>query len=220
MRKIFELYLKGHSVRDIAKILTREGIPTPSGKENWPVSTVNHILQNEKYKGEALLQKTFTVDFLTKEVRKNNGELPLIRVRNSHEPIIAPEVFDKVQEMIKNGLSRKKRTYSKHPFAGKLICGDCGSVFGHKVWRVRSTGEHYDVWYCNHKFDNEKRCGTRRLRENEVKEAFTKMLEKRGELDTTYRDERWSEMVERVIVLDSGQLDFHLNDGQIVRLKP
>ena len=220
IRRIFTLYLNGYSFSRIAETLTREGVLTPSGKKRWSTSTVNSILRNEKYKGEALLQKTFTADYLTKEVKKNTGELPLIRVKNSHEPIIPPEVFDRVQEMIKSGPVHRKRTYSKHPFAGKLICGDCGGVFGHKVWRVRSTGEHYDVWYCNHKFDGERRCRTSRLRESEVIAAFTRMLEEKGKEDTTYTDARWLEMVDRVVVLKSGQLTFYLKEGQVIRLKP
>ena len=167
-----------------------------------------------------MFQKTFTVDYLTNEVRKNKGELPFIRVRNSHEPIISPEIFDKVQEMMEKGPSHKKRTYSKHPFAGKLICGDCGSVFGHKVWRVRSTGERYDVWYCNHKFDGERKCKTQRLREDEVRKAFRRMLKEKGELDTTYSDERWLEIVDRVMVQKSGWLNFQLRSGEVIQIKP
>ena len=100
IRKIYDLFLSGKTINEIASILTEMGIPTPAGKTKWSVSTVRSILSNEKYKGEALLQKTFTVDYLTKEVRKNNGEVPSVRVRNSHEAIIEPEVFDKVQKLL------------------------------------------------------------------------------------------------------------------------
>ena len=76
-----------------------------------------------------MLQKTFTVDYLTKEVRKNNGEVPSVRVRNSHEPIIEPEVFDRVQEILAESTKRRAKVRTKHPFAGRLICGDCGSFY-------------------------------------------------------------------------------------------
>ena len=158
IRKIFDLFLKGKTINEIAALLTKMRVPTPTGKTKWNVSTVRSILSNEKYKGEALLQKTFTVDYLTKEVRKNNGEMPSVRVRNSHEPIIEPEVFDRVQEMLAEYTKRRAKVRTKHPFAGKLICGNCGEFYGHKVWRLRSTGEHYDVWYCNHKYDGDEVC--------------------------------------------------------------
>ena len=86
IRKIYDLFLSGKTINEIAAILTNMGVLTPAGRTKWSVSTVRSILSNEKYKGEALLQKTFTVDYLTKEVRKNNGEVPSVRVRNSHEP--------------------------------------------------------------------------------------------------------------------------------------
>ena len=175
---------KGKTINEIAAILTEMGIPTPSGKTKWNVSTVKSILSNEKYKGEALLQKTHTVDYLTKEVRKNNGEVMSVRVRNSHEPIIEPEVFDRVQEMLAEYTKRRAKVRTKHPFAGKLICGDCGEFYGHKVWRLRSTGEHYDVWYCNHKYDGDKVCDSPRLRETEVKEAFGKNAAKSAAIRT------------------------------------
>ncbi len=212
VRRIYEMFLSGESINDIASRLTAEEIPTPSGKKRWSVSTVNSILRNEKYKGEALLQKTFTADYLSKKVQKNNGELPSVRVHNSHEAIIQPEVFDKVQKLLCEQKKRRKRSYGTHPFAGKIFCGECGSVYGHKVWRLRSTGEHYNVWYCNHKYD-EVVCQTERLREDEVKKLFEKMLVQRGEEETGYSDERWREMVQRVTVQTDGNIDFLLWNG-------
>lgn len=76
VRRIYREYLAGHSPKSIAAQLTKDGIPTPLGKKTWSVSTINSILRNEKYKGDALLQKTFTVDFLTKTTKRNEGEIP------------------------------------------------------------------------------------------------------------------------------------------------
>lgn len=218
IRQIYGLFLKGKTINEIAALLTEMGIPTPSGKTKWSVSTVRSILSNEKYKGEALLQKTYTVDYLTKEVRKNNGEVPSVRIRNSHEPIIEPEVFDRVQEMLAEYTKRRAKVRTKHPFAGKLICGDCGEFYGHKVWRLRSTGEHYDVWYCNHKYDGDEVCDSPRLRETEVKEAFGKILQKCGDPNPVYTDERWSELVESVKVCKGNHLTFTLMSGEIVEI--
>ena len=218
IRKIYDLFLSGKTINEIAAILTSMGVLTPAGRTKWSVSTVRSILSNEKYKGEALLQKTFTVDYLTKEVRKNNGEVPSVRVRNSHEPIIEPEVFDRVQEILAESTKRRAKVRTRHPFAGKLICGDCGSFYGHKVWRLRSTGEHYNVWYCNHKYDGDKTCDSPRLRDEEIKAAFEKTLQKCGDPNPVYTDEKWTELVESVKVCRGGHLIFALTDDRIVKV--
>lgn len=218
IRKIYDLFLSGKTINEIAAILTSMGVLTPAGKKKWSVSTVRRILSNEKYKGEALLQKTFTVDYLTKEVRKNNGEVPSVRVRNSHEPIIEPEVFDRVQAILAESAKCRAKVRTRHPFAGKLVCGDCGSFYGHKVWRLRSTGERYNVWYCNHKYDGDKTCDSPRLRDEEIKAAFEKMLQKCSDANPVYTDERWNKLVESVKVCRGGHLIFTLTDGRIVKV--
>ena len=218
IRKIYDLFLSGKTINEIAAILTNMGVLTPAGRTKWSVSTVRSILSNEKYKGEALLQKTFTVDYLTKEVRKNNGEVPSVRVRNSHEPIIEPEVFDRVQSMLATSAKRRAKVRTKLPFAGKLICGDYGSFYGHKVWRLRSTGERYNVWYCNHKYDGDRACESPRLRDEEVKAAFEKMLQKCSDPNPVYTDDKWNEMVESVKVCRGGHLIFTLTEGRVVKV--
>ena len=218
IRKIYDLFLSGKTINEIAAILTNMGVLTPAGRTKWSVSTVRSILSNEKYKGEALLQKTFTVDYLTKEVRKNNGEVPSVRVRNSHEPIIEPEVFDRVQSMLATSAKRRAKVRTKLPFAGKLICGDCGSFYSHKVWRLRSTGERYNVWYCNHKYDGDRACESPRLRDEEVKAAFEKMLQKCSDPNPVYTDEKWNELVESVKVCRGGHLIFTLTEGRVVKV--
>ena len=97
VHRIYTRFMEGLTPGAIAKELTADGIPTPSRKQRWQTSTVESILQNEKYKGAALLQKCFTVDFLTKKRKVNEGEVPQYYVKHSHEPIITPEEFDKVQ---------------------------------------------------------------------------------------------------------------------------
>ena len=133
VHRIYTRFMEGLTPGAIAKELTADGIPTPSRKQRWQTSTVESILQNEKYKGAALLQKCFTVDFLTKKRKVNEGEVPQYYVEHSHEPIITPEEFDKVQ----TELARRKRIsrqYSgKSIFSSRIVCGDCGSYFGSKV---------------------------------------------------------------------------------------
>ena len=162
--------------------------------------------------------RTYTVDYLTKEVRKNTGEVPSVRVRNSHEAIIEPEVFDLVQEMLAENIKRRSKVRTKHPFAGKIVCGDCGGFYGHKVWRLRSTGERYDVWYCNHKYDGDEICDSPRLRETEIREAFEKVLQECGDPNPVYTDERWNELVQSVAVYRGNHLIFTLANGETVKI--
>ena len=151
VRRIYARFMAGLTPGAIAKELTADGIPTPSRKQRWQTSTVESILQNEKYKGAALLQKCFTVDFLTKKRKVNEGEVPQYYVEHSHEPIITPEEFDKVQ----TELARRKRIsrqYSgKSIFSSRIICGDCGSYFGSKVWNSTSKYRRV-IWQYGHTF--------------------------------------------------------------------
>ena len=156
--------------------------------------------------------------YLTKEVKKNNGEAASILVRHSHEAIIAPEVFDQVQELLAANIKRRSKVRTKHPFAGKIVCGDCGEFYGHKVWRLRSTGERYDVWYCNHKYDGDETCDSPRFREAEIRDAFEKVLQECGDLNPVHTDERWSELVQTVTVYRGNNRIFTLANGETVKI--
>ena len=150
VRRIYRDFIAGMTVDRIAKTLTREGIPTPAGREKWQKRTVESILLNEKYKGEALLQKVFTVDFLTKKVKKNEGEVPQYYVKNSHPGIIDPEEWQLVQDEMKRRKEKAGYHHGLSPFAGKIYCGECGSVFGPKVWHSNDPYRKV-IWRCNDK---------------------------------------------------------------------
>ena len=114
VRKIYGHFLQGRSPHCIAKLLTEEGIPTPGGKKVWGKAVVQSILTNEKYKGDALLQKVYTTDFLTKKnKKKNEGEVPQYYVEGNHEAIIKPEIFDRVTDSDAGPAARKK-TQKQH----------------------------------------------------------------------------------------------------------
>ena len=139
----------------------------------WYSSTVQSILQNEKYKGDALLQKSYTVDFLTKKKKINEGEVPQYYVENSHPAIIEPETFDLVQLEMKRRKEAKGYKTGGSCFSGKIVCGECGSFYGSKVWHSNSKYKR-TIWQCNHKFKNEKKCKTPHIYEDQIKEAFIK----------------------------------------------
>lgn len=127
VRMIYKLFLEGKTPSEIAKHLTTNKILTPSGKVVWQQSTVLSILKNEKYKGDAILQKSFKVDFLTKKKKVNEGEVTQYYVENSHPAIITPEVFELVQHEIKKRKNAKGYKTGGSCFLDKIVCGECGS---------------------------------------------------------------------------------------------
>ena len=175
VRRIYGMFLQGRSPFAIAKVLTEEGIPTPGGKTNWSGSTVRSILTNEKYKGDALLQKVYTVDFLSKKKKVNEGEVPQYYVENNHDAIIDPAVFETVQKQMAVRQTGRNRQSSAGVFSGKIKCGDCGSWYGSKVWHSNSKYRRV-VWQCNHKFDGGKKCCTPHLDEETIKGFFVKAV--------------------------------------------
>ena len=175
VRRIYRMFMEGKSVSYIARTLTDEGVPTPAGKQKWQPAVVTSILLNEKYKGSALLQKRFTVDFLTKKMKMNEGEVPQYFVEESHPAIIDPAEWDQVQIEMRRRKQGGAAIYSSSTFSGKIICGDCGGVYGAKVWH--STDEYRRViWQCNRKFHNERKCQTPHLTEEEIKIAFSRAV--------------------------------------------
>ena len=157
----------------------RQGIPSPSGKGTWYPSTVKSILQNEKYKGDALLQKKFTEDFLTKKLVVNKGQVPQFYVENSHPYIIEPDEFDAVQAELerRSGLGRPAGCGS--PFSAKIVCGDCSGWYGPKIWES-SSKYRKTVWQCNDKYKGDHKCRTKHVTEAEVKERFLAVWEQSG----------------------------------------
>lgn len=173
VRKIYRMFLEGKTYTTIAKILTEEGVPTPAGQRKWYSTTVRSILTNEKYKGDALQQKTFCTDFLTKKKKVNEGEVPQYYVENSHPGIIDKEIFDWVQQEI-----AEREKAGKHPsgidmFSNKLYCACCGSMFGCKVWHSNDKYRRV-IWRCNSKYKHEVPCATPHVTEEEVQNAFIK----------------------------------------------
>ena len=175
VRIIYKLFVGGRSFYAIAKELEKRGIKSPSGKDKWYISTVRSILTNEKYRGDALIQKEYTADFLDKTRRKNTGEIPQYYVEEHHEAIIPPDLFDFVQSEIK-----RREQNGKHSgvsiFANKIKCGCCGGYYGAKVWH--STDKYRRVIYrCNKKYAHKGNpCNTRHLTEEEIKRIFVKAL--------------------------------------------
>ena len=170
VRLIYRLFLEGKTLKGIAEQLTRDGYLTATKSTRWSVAGVRSILTNEKYMGDARLHKTYVVDFLTKEVRVNHGEVKQYYVENSHEGIVSKETFALVQKEIERRCGHGGRFYNS-PFTGKVICGQCGAFYGHKVWNSNRPCRK-EIWLCNDKFKNGYNCDTPRVTEDELKRAF------------------------------------------------
>lgn len=174
VERIYAEFISGLSPKAIAGRLTREGVPTPGGQAKWYEGTVRSILQNEKYMGCALLQKTYTPDFLTKKAVRNNGTVPQYYVEESHPAIITPAQFQLVQEIFEER-ARNPKYSGGTVFSSKIRCGCCGGWYGSKVWH--STDKYRRViWQCNAKFKKNTRCQTPHLSEDEIKAAFVVMV--------------------------------------------
>ncbi|MBQ4517680.1 MAG: recombinase family protein [Clostridia bacterium] len=156
VRKMFYMYLEGNSLNDIRKWLEENEIESPMGNDEWTVNSVSGILKNEKYKGDALLQKTYTVDYLTKTIARNRGEVAQYYVENSHQGIISREIFDMVQDEIKrrrNYTGYKTTSYSsQYALTGIVYCGECGANYRRVTWS--KNGKKRIVWRCIERLEN------------------------------------------------------------------
>ena len=167
VRRIYSMFLQGMTPYGIAKRLTEDGIKSPGGRDTWNDTTVKSILTSEKYRGDALLQKTFTVDYLTKKKKVNEGEVPQYYVENNHQAIIDPVIH----EMVQREMERRGKNHSGvRAFSGRLKCSQCGSWYGSKVWHSNDKYRRV-VWQCNNKFEGEK-CTTPHLTEEQIKNGF------------------------------------------------
>ena len=162
VRRIYNDFLAGATYLEIAKRLTEEHVPTMGGGNRWFSERIKSILKNEKYKGDALLQKTYITDPISKRVKKNNGELPMYYVENSHPAIIERRIFDKVQEEIARRAGKKKvkqmgtktelgRYSGKYALTELLYCGECGTPYRRCTWS--RNGKKKIVWRCVSRLD-------------------------------------------------------------------
>lgn len=169
VRRIFYMCIAGLGPFSIAQILTRDGIMTPMGKDLWSYSVVRSILHNEKYYGDALLQKTYSTSFLTKKRQKNNGEVKQYYVRNGHPAIVSKELFEEAQSALENYVTPRRRKNDK-PFSKMFRCGYCGSWYHETVWHPGTKNEKR-VWECGNKRKNGA-CNAPRFSEEELGELL------------------------------------------------
>ena len=176
-----------YSLRTIKETLESMGVPTATGNQNWSTEAIQRILQNEKYMGDVLLQKTYTADFIEGKVKKNNGELPQYYIKDNHPAIIPREMFYQIQEEIARRKSKKPanakkaktnrgRFTSKYALSERLVCGNCGCYFRRVTWSIH--GRKQIVWRCINRLE----CGPKvckdspSLKEEELYSAILKAI--------------------------------------------
>lgn len=162
VRLIYERFLAGDSLGGIANLLAEQGIPSPGGKEKWTYSTIRSILSNERYKGDAIINKTYIVDCLSKKVKVNQGERPKYYVEGNHPAIIDAATFGRVQEELARRSGKRKvkqigtkteqgKYSSKYALTELLICGECKTPYRRCTWTA--GGKKKIVWRCISRLD-------------------------------------------------------------------
>lgn len=169
IRRIFSLYLQGYGMQAIANMLNEDGVPRRYGHTHWYSGTIKYVLTNERYMGDAVLQKKFTTETIPFRKVRNKGQLPKYYVENSNPPIVSRETYEAVQELMRSRQTgeRKVNTY---PLSTKLRCPECGRSFR----RIVTRGTAY--WTCSGRSAGATDCDNRRVREDMVYEAFTDMV--------------------------------------------
>lgn len=170
---MFHQYLNGFGITDLSKMMTLLGIPTREGTHHWSLTTITYMLQNEKYAGDALLQKKYTTNTFPPQKKKNKGEREQYYLVDSHSPIIDRDTFNRVQALYKAKGSKVSRApRQQYAFTQKMICQNCGKPLGRKTCR----GKQY--WVCRERNRGTGICSLSQIPEKVVEDAFCRLYYK------------------------------------------
>jgi len=208
VKRIFREYLEGSSILQIAKGLEADGIKTVTGLDHWHPGTINNMLSNEKFCGDVCMQKTYTIDFLTKKKVKNEGYAPQYYIEDNHEAIIPKELFHQVQvekarraSLNKAAVTRKtnkakkeKSKYSsKYVLTDLMVCAECGHAYRRQTWS--KYGKKSAVWRCEDRLKNgiSSKCkNSPTLKEEQLHDAIMNaindVVENSGDFIETFRE--------------------------------
>lgn len=200
VRRIYRRYLDGCSEGQIQRELTQDGIPTAKGVKAWSHQVVHNILTNEKYVGDVLMQKTYTTDCISKQVLKNNGELPQYYIENNHPAIIPRDIWRRVREemtrrtskrkvMQKSGKTEQGKYSAKYALSERLFCGECGTPYKRCTWS--RNGQKRIVWRCISRLEfGTKYCHeSPTMAEDKLHTAILAALNRASERDSEFSDE-------------------------------
>jgi len=210
VKRIYKEFLDGKGANRIARDLENDGVLNWHGKAKWYEGSIRKMLTNEKYKGDALLQKTYTVDFLSKKRADNTGQVPQYYVEDSHPAIIGKEMWEAVQQemerrrtyAIDHGIQKLEYATTSNPFAGRVICGSCGQIFGRKVWNSTDERLRRIIWRCNGKYlvKGKKGCDSQHIDDGVLYQAFVNVFNLMVE-NSEYFMEKWQERLKSDNVL-------------------
>lgn len=208
VKRIFREYLEGKSIINIARGLDADGILTVTGLDHWHPGTIDKMLSNEKFCGDARMQKTYTVDFLTKKKVKNDGYVRQYYIEDNHEAIIPKELFHQVQEeklrrasLHKSAVTRKKnkeekeksKYSSKYILTDLMVCAECGHAYRRQIWS--KYGDKSAVWRCEDRLKQGKKSRCQHsptLKEEQLHDAImtaiNSVVENTGEFIGTFRE--------------------------------
>lgn len=177
---IYESFMEGINPDVIVKILNEKEIPTCVGKSKWTCNQIKSILRNEKHMGDAVLQKTYTPDYLTHKSVKNEGQLPQYYIKEDHPPIVSQQLWEAVQLeldrreafMKKHFLKSMGQYTDENPLSHRIICGICGHTFSRRT--ITRLEGRIKVWQCGQHYakKGEHLCDGRMIREEELYKAF------------------------------------------------
>ena len=188
IKRIFSMYLDGMSLVGIVNSLTETNTPTKSGKNRWNRTSVMNILKNEKYAGDVILQKTYTIDCISHRTVRNNGERPKYLVSEAHTPIIDKETFNLVQQEITRRSSKRRKSdkakteqgkySSKYALTEIMVCNECGSAYRRVIWNVH--GKKRAMWRCVSRLDHGNRYCKKSpsLNEASLQQAIVRAINK------------------------------------------
>lgn len=236
VKRLYAEFLSGKTPDYIKRIFEREGVQNWDGGTKWQATTLISMLENEKYKGDAILQKSYTVDFLTKKRVMNQGEIQKFYIEDDHEALIEPWIWECVQlEMERrkkyleeHGTNSYSHNTESNPFASKVVCGLCNRVFARKGWQSK-RGEIRRIWQCGERYKVKGMlgCGNRHVEESTLEKAFVmawngilenrdyfwQKWEKQKESENlleVYRAMDFQELVKRGKPLEKMETDFML----------
>jgi len=205
VRQIFDWYLSGDSSVVIARRLNAAGKQTLNHAA-WSARHVREILTNEKYTGNALLQKSFITDHLSKRKKRNHGEAPQYYVEQSHPAIIDIDTFQTAQELLELSRERYKPSNpvnARYPFTGRIICGNCGKNFQRKTTKGRIS------WQCATYLEHGKgACSAKQIPESVLLDACSEALGL-----ASFDETEFHKRVLRIEVLGANTLRFIFADG-------
>lgn len=215
---IFMLYILGYSYTAICKKLIKEGYKNGYGKVNFSPSSIMRILKNEKYVGDALLQKTVTIDYLTHKTVKNEGHAPQYYIKNNHPPIINRETFEGVQQLIKNRTkdNTSTRFSNKYPLSGFVYCGSCHRVLNRNHYRYKTNNRV--VLTCKNNYKDKRACDMKPADNDQLVILTNHVLKEMGVFDEHIIDDLLKEFAE---VIDNKELynEISLKENEIFKIE-